>query len=198
MVISKKLANKLDRDSLLAKVLEVTKDAVVVIDEDSNIMVFNHGAEEIFGYAADEVINQNLSIILPDYVKDMHAEFVKKFDREHPIEGEPVEMKPNGDIKSCDYHDRNYRSSFTRECTRIHGVRKDGEVFPIDATITKLLFKGEKYFTAIIRDVSEREVHIDKIEQQQNELAAYRHQRKRELLGEMQVIIAKTARVPRG
>ena len=180
MVISSRLNNMSNKTNLLAKILEVTKDAVITVDDDSIIVIFNKGAEEIFGYDGEEVINQTLDVILPEYVKGLHAGFVKRFDQENPVEAERVSHPPDN---FGDYH-----NSFSTDCFMLQGVRKDGEHFPIEATITKTVFEGEKYFTAIIRDVTERTQHIRKIEAQHAELEKYRKGAKRKWLDEVKAL----------
>ena len=137
-------------------------------------MIFNHGAEEIFGYTADEVLDLPLSIILPKYVREKHPSYVKRFDEE-------CSVKKNGasPMSGC------FNS---RSCIDISGVRKDGTEFPIEVTITKTVFEGKKFFTAIVRDITERKKHIEQIKEQQDELAQYRKTVKQRLLKEVSAI----------
>ena len=123
------LAQRLS-DARLAGILEIAEDGIVSVDETHRISVFNQGAERIFGYAAAEILGQPLARLLPAHLAEQHEAHVRTFAGS----GETAR-----------------RMGERRE---IFGRRKDGTVFPAEASISKLILHGETTFTAIVRDVT--------------------------------------------
>ncbi len=117
----------------LAGVLGIAEDAVVSIDEAQNIIIFNKGAENIFGYSASEILGKPLSLIIPDRFSANHHQHIKNFSKSNVV------SKPMGE--------RHYE---------IIGRMKDGSEFPAEASISQLAEKGGKVFTAVLRNISER------------------------------------------
>ncbi|MEO6447017.1 MAG: PAS domain-containing sensor histidine kinase [Gemmatimonadaceae bacterium] len=116
----------------LAGIISIAADAIISIDVDHRITMFNLGAEKIFGYSADEVIGQPLDILLPEGARSRHQHHIDAFG------ASPVGARRMG------------------ERSVIAGRRKSGETFPAEASIAKLDIGGERSFTVILRDASER------------------------------------------
>lgn len=117
---------------MIAGIVSIAADAIISIDDTQNIMLFNDGAEVIFGYGRDEVIGRPLSMLLPDEHQSAHGRHVVEFGF--------------GTVASRRMGER-------RE---IKGRRKTGETFPAEASISKLVVGGRKIYTAVLRDASER------------------------------------------
>jgi PAS domain S-box-containing protein len=113
-------------------IIAIATDAIVSVDEEQAIVLFNQGAERIFGWSADEVIGRPLSLLLPERVHDRHLGHIRAFAHG------PVQAKRMG------------------ERQEIFGRRKDGEEFPAEASISRLELSGRRLFTAVLRDVTER------------------------------------------
>lgn len=113
-------------------IISIATDAVVSVDEEQRIVLFNQGAERIFGWTAEEVIGRPLSTLLPERVRGRHDAHLRHF-----AEG-PVAAKRMG------------------ERQEIFGLRKDGTEFPAEASISRLELPGARLFTAVLRDVTER------------------------------------------
>ena len=114
-------------------ILAIAADAIITIDERHRIMHFNHGAEEIFGYAATEAIGQPLSLLLPERFRATHDAQVDEFAR-----GAESARRMG--------HRR-----------AVAGRRKDGTEFPAEASISKLdLSGGARILTVVLRDITER------------------------------------------
>ncbi len=113
-------------------VVETTVDGVITIDERAVIESFNPAAERIFGYRADEVLGQNISILMPEPYHSEHDGYVQAYlnTGERRIIG------------------------IGREVT---GRRKDGSTFPMDLAVSESVMPdGRRIFTGLVRDISER------------------------------------------
>ncbi len=120
------------KQKLALEILRLSPDAIIVLDRFQNIVVFNQSAERIFGYSAEEVLGSSVSILIPEQYREAHRRYVDDFSSE---QGRFVEM---GQRRT------------------IYGLRKNGEVFPAEASISELPVNGDKYWTAVFRDISER------------------------------------------
>lgn len=116
--------------ALFKGILDIASDAVVTIDETQCITLFNQGAERIFGYSADEAIGQKLDILLPPTARNVHHRHLEHFGHSATV---ARQMGERGTI---------------------FGRRKDGSVFPAEASISRLVIDGRPSFTAILRDVT--------------------------------------------
>jgi PAS domain-containing protein len=66
-------------ETLYETVAETASDAIVVIDEDSTILFMNHPTERIFGYSKEELLGQQLTMLMPDYLRQAHKQSIKKY-----------------------------------------------------------------------------------------------------------------------
>jgi PAS domain S-box-containing protein len=119
-------------ESFLSTILRVAHDAIIAIDQDQQIVFFNQGAERIFGYAASEAVGQSLDILLPQALSEIHRTQVDNF----ALAPEMVR-----------------RMDERREIT---GRRKDGTLFPAEASIAKTRMGEQVVLAAILRDITER------------------------------------------
>jgi PAS domain S-box-containing protein len=131
-----------------AGILEIADDAIISVNTQQRITLFNQGAEKIFGYATQEVLGQPLDLLLPGRFAQVHRQHVVDFTQ---TAGKARKM---GDRQE------------------IFGRRKDGTEFPAEASISRLNVGGEQVFTTILRDISDRKQAEKALEQlsRQNEL----------------------------
>ena len=116
-----------------AAIVESADDAIISIDEHQRITIFNHGAQITFGYTPAEIIGQQLSVLLPSQSRSAHVAHVEGF--------------ANSAVKSRRMGER----------SRVAGRRKDGTEFAAEASISKIVGPSGTIFTAILRDITQRE-----------------------------------------
>ncbi len=107
-------------------------DAIVAVDENQLIQLFNPAAERMFQLYAKDIIGKPLSCLIPQRLQATHQRHVTRFTH---LEGGTRSMSPQ---------------------TEIIGVRADGSEFPIESTISHTLIGGKKQMTSVLRDVTER------------------------------------------
>ncbi len=141
--------------ALLAGVLESAMDAIITVDEQQRIVMYNLAAEKIFGWSRQEVLLQPLEKLMPQRFRAGHAR--------------NVECYGNSGVTSR-------RMGVPKV---IHGLRRNGEEFPLDASISVLHTAEGRLFTAIVRDITE----LDRLQREQ----ADNHARLRESQRRLQV-----------
>ncbi len=122
----------------LKAILDTTVDGIVTMNEKAIIQSFNKAAERIFGYSAREVIGRNVKILQPSPYRERHDEFVANYLR-------------TGIRKVI---------GIGRE---VLGRRKDGSTFPLYLAISEAWVGTERFFTGILRDLTEQKAAIEEI-----------------------------------
>jgi PAS domain S-box-containing protein len=112
-------------------IVDTAVDAIVVIDEVGDIEAFNPAAERLFGYAAGEIIGRNVRVLMPDPDQTAHDSYLGRY-------------RDTGERRII---------GIGRE---VHGQRSDGTTFPLELSIAEWRDGGTRYFTGVMRDVTER------------------------------------------
>lgn len=112
-------------------VVETAPDAVISIDERGAILFANHATERIFGYDPTELIGEPLTILMPEFLRQLHE---KGFSR----------YLATG------------RRHINWQGTELTALRKNGQEFPVEISFGEISRDGHKLFTGFIRDISER------------------------------------------
>lgn len=112
-------------------ILDIATEAIVSINQEQRIILFNQGAEKTFGYTAEEVLGRSIEVLLPPEVWTAHRGFLREFESEADASRL---MSDRGEVRA---------------------IRKDGSDFPAKASISRLELDGEIVFTAILRDITQ-------------------------------------------
>jgi PAS domain S-box-containing protein len=115
----------------LQSLIETTQDAVLSIDRQGRIVLFNPAAERIFGYARDEVIEQKVNMLMAEPYATEHDSYIERYET-------TGEARAIGRIRT------------------VTAKRKNGELFPIELSVTKIAEDQDVQYAAFIRDISEK------------------------------------------
>ena len=121
------------QSAVLAAIIVSAMDAVVALDAEQRIVLFNPAAEAMFGCPAAEAVGQPLDRFLPARFRGVHRHQVAAFGA-------------TGDTARAMGHLR-----------PLAALRSDGEECPIETTISRVAIGGHPYYAAIVRDISARE-----------------------------------------
>ena len=124
-------------------VLDAAFDAIVTITPEGIVRWFNRGAERIFGHRAEEAIGQPVTLLMPERYRDLCVAGLHRYLR-------------TGEAR------------VVGGTTELVGLRKDGSEFPIEMSLGETHENGDRLFTAVIRDVTERK-EVEKVVKESEE-----------------------------
>ena len=124
------------QEGLLNSAVDNAVDGFITIDENGILQTVNPAAENLFGYAASEIIGQNVSILMPDPYRKEHDNYISNYTL-------------TGQARMVGKPPREFL-----------GLRKDGSVFPIEIAIRETQQDYRRMFVGIVRDISKRK-HIE-------------------------------------
>jgi PAS domain S-box-containing protein len=116
----------------LAGLLDSAMDAIITVDDDQRIILYNRAAEKIFGWPTAQMLGQPLTRLIPERFQAAHGDHVRRFG-------------------ATGVTSRRMGGSSV-----VYGHRFNGEEFQMDASISQLDTSHGKLFTVILRDVTER------------------------------------------
>ena len=116
----------------LEGIIASAMDAIIAVDYEQRIVVFNAAAEKMFGCQAHEAIGSSISRFIPERFRTAHSEHIRQFEA---IGTTSPSMGTLG---------------------ALWGLRANGEEFPIETSISQLQTGNDRLLTAIIRDITER------------------------------------------
>jgi two-component system cell cycle sensor histidine kinase/response regulator CckA len=163
----------------LAGIINISEDAIISIDANQNITLFNPGAEKMFGYTAAEVMGRPLDLLLPARFMEAHRHQISDFAKSDDV------LRP---------------MARRRE---IRARRKDGTEVPAEASISKFEVAGEIVLNVRLRDITERKLAAEMLRsraRQQSAVAeiglrALRGGNTRDLMNEACALVAQTLKV---
>src|SRR6516162_5810535 len=118
-------------EARLRAILDTAVDAFITINEAGIVESFNPAAERLFGFAAAEVVGRNVRLLMPPPFEEEHDAYIHRYltTGERRIIGMGREVVAR---------------------------RKDGSVFPVDLAVGEAEIDGRRFFTGVVRDVTER------------------------------------------
>ncbi len=132
-----------ESEALYRTVTETASDAIIVIDEDSKILFVNRATERIFGYLKDELLGQQLTMLMPDYLRQIHEQAIKKY------------------VETGNRH-------LSWDGVELPGLHKSGREISLEISFGEFVRDGKRIFTGICRDTTERK----RFQQERYQLAA--------------------------
>lgn len=124
----------MESEEKFRKISASANDAIIMLDDDERISYWNAAAEKIFGYSKEEVVGKRLhTLIIPVVFRDRHLEGFKEFQitGQGPVIGKTVELT---------------------------ALRRGGEEFPIELSLSGVQIKGKWNAIGTIRDITERKI----------------------------------------
>ena len=118
-------------ETWLQSLIDTTQDAVISIDRQGRVVLFNPAAERMFGYTRAEVEGRNVNLLMAEPYAGQHDSYISAYEQ----------------------------TGLARAIGRIRTVvarRKNGEPFPVEISVTEITASGEVRYAAFIRDISEK------------------------------------------
>jgi two-component system sensor kinase FixL len=134
-----------EREARVRSILETVPDAIILIDQAGIVQSFSPAAEKQFGYAAEEVVGRNVSMLMPSPYHEQHDSYIERYRRtgERRIIG-------IGRV--------------------VVGQRKDGSTFPMELAVGEINLEGRQMFTGFVRDLTQRQEAEKRLQDLQSEL----------------------------
>lgn len=112
-------------------VIQSSQEAIVTINERGDIIDWNPSAEQMFGYSKTEILGQPVSLIIPQRHQKQHKDGFQK------------QLESGGNYSRQEFLD-------------LSGRRKDGSEVPVEISVAGWIVNQDRFFTALMRDISER------------------------------------------
>jgi PAS domain S-box-containing protein len=137
-----------ESEKRLAAIVDSAMDAIITVDEQQRIVLFNRAAEQLFRVGRHDAMDTELGRFLPERFRSAHHAHIEHFARTG------VTSRRMGDV------------------TTLWALRADGSEFPIEASISQAGMQGQRYFTVILRDITLRKQAEADAERMRTALAA--------------------------
>jgi PAS domain S-box-containing protein len=126
------MANLATSETRLTSIIDSAMDAIISVNVDQKIILVNRTTELMFGYKEHELIGQSLEMLIPQPLREIHQRHIEQFGR------------------------TGVTNRSMNELGSVSGLRSNGEAFPAEASISQVTVEGQKIYTVILRDITER------------------------------------------
>ncbi|WP_134135847.1 diguanylate cyclase [Paraburkholderia sp. BL6665CI2N2] len=118
--------------------VDLAYDAIVTMDEQHNITLFNRAAENLFGFSSAEVLGRPVVTLLPERFRTHHPRKVQQFaDSYQPMQRQATPPRMD-------------------QSNSVYGQHRDGSIIPVEIAVSKIERNGATEFMAVVRDISDR------------------------------------------
>src|SRR5215510_8744521 len=145
-----------DSEARTRAILQTAVDAILTIDTGGLIESFNPAAERLFGYTADEVLGQNISMLMPSPYREEHDGYLARYLQT----GEPHIIGIGREVRAR---------------------RRDGTTFPVSLAVSEVHLGGRRMFTGIVHDLTARVQAEEALRRARDELEVRVQERTAEL-----------------
>lgn len=125
------------REFRYQSIITNSAEGIITLSRLGTVETINPSAERIFGYAADDVIGRNISILMPEKDRAEHDSYLR--------------------------HAEMHAARIINRSRDLWGLKKDGSTFPLELTVSPMELDGEQKYIGIMRDISERKEFEDRI-----------------------------------
>ncbi|MEZ5691817.1 MAG: ATP-binding protein [Rickettsiales bacterium] len=119
-----------EKSNYLQSITDSSFDGIMVINSIGTILDFNKSAGRIFGYNIDDIKGENISILLPQKTSSRYRKYIESY------------------LSNI--------SNMTGVNREIKGTKKNGDIFPIEITISKLDYHEDTLFVVMVKDITYR------------------------------------------
>lgn len=114
-------------------IVQAAQDAIILGDQEGSILSWNEAAQNMFGYTAEEIVGKPLTLLMPHRYHQAHQQGLER-------------ARSTGEMR------------VVGKTVELHGLRKGGEEFPIELSLSRSMETAEVFYCGIIRDISERKL----------------------------------------
>jgi len=154
--------------------VDLAYDAIVTMDEEHNITLFNRAAENLFGYSSAEVMGRPIVTLLPEKFRADHPRRVKQFADSY---------QPNLRRATAPRMD---------ETNSVYGRRRDGSIIPVEIAVSRIDLNGGVEFMAVVRDITDRARLMELLKKQATTDALTGLPNRRECLEYIEALLGNT------
>ncbi len=148
-------------EEILSGIVGSAMDAIIAINEDQRIILFNKAAASMFDCCMEEALGSHITRFIPERFRSNHEKYLRSFGTSG------VRRRAVGDSGA------------------LWGMRKGGQEFPIEAWISRLETKGERLVAVVIRDITERRLAEESLSNTSQRLIEAQEQERRRIAREI-------------